>query len=286
MNNFVLITGVSTGIGYETAKLLIRKGFPVLGSVRRVSDANRLADEFGSSFHPLIFDVTDMDAIQQAVHKAREIIRDGRLVALVNNAGIAVNGPLLHIDPQAVEYQLNVNVLGPLRVLQAFFPLFKPGQEPGVKKRIIQMSSISGLLAFPLLGPYAMSKFALEAMTDALRRECELYPDIDVVILEPASFETPIWDKALKEEQKYMDTDFAALVRKKDKFVASQKESALPTPMLANLIHKLITGRKVPRRMLIAKPKWVLQLLVNWMPTRIVDKILTRPFRRLNDTES
>ncbi len=278
LKNFILITGVSSGIGHECAKFMLGKGYHVFGSIRTDKDATRLREELGEAFHPLIFDLTDHKAVCDAAEEAKGILRDGRLVAIVNNAGIAVTGPLLHIDMTEVAHQLDVNVLGTLKVIQAFFPLFRPGTEPGVRKRIIQVGSVSGLIASPFLGPYAMSKFALEAMTDSLRRECMLYPDIDVVILEPASIETPIWDKTLSAEQTYEDTDYGWIFRQKDAYIRKQREHFLSPQILVEAIYRMVTIGSVPTRKVIARQKWLYTVFRKWLPDRYADKLITRAF--------
>jgi NAD(P)-dependent dehydrogenase (short-subunit alcohol dehydrogenase family) len=118
----VVVTGVSTGIGWGTTKVLISNGFRVFGSVRKQVDADRLQREFGDSFVPLIMDITDADAVYQAAQKAGSMIGDRNLVGLVNNAGIVVSGPLLYLRPSEYRRQLEVNTVSPLVVIQAFAP--------------------------------------------------------------------------------------------------------------------------------------------------------------------
>jgi hypothetical protein len=119
----VVITGVSTGIGLETTRLLISKGYRVFGSVRKQSDADRLQKEMGDRYVPLILDVTDADAIQRASEKVGALLGSNRLAGLVNNAGMVVSGPLLHLRPSEFRRQLEANMAGPLMVTQAFAPL-------------------------------------------------------------------------------------------------------------------------------------------------------------------
>src|ERR1700730_4667761 len=119
----VVVTWVSSGIGLGTTKVLLSKGFRVFGSVRKQADADRLQKEFGNSFVPLIMDVTDADAVHQAAQKVGSMIGDRNLVGLVNNAGIVVSGPLLYLKPSEYKRQLDVNMISPLVVIQAFAPL-------------------------------------------------------------------------------------------------------------------------------------------------------------------
>ena len=168
----VVITGVSTGIGYATAKRLIAKDMHVFGSVRKEGDAQRLCAALGAAFTPLYFDVTVEPAVQAAAQVVRERLAGATLFGLVNNAGIAVAGPLLHVPLDQVRQQLEVNIVGQLIVTQAFAPLLGAdrhyNRRPG---RIVMVSSISGRNGLPFLGPYAASKHGLEGMAESLRRE-------------------------------------------------------------------------------------------------------------------
>src|ERR1700733_4840354 len=119
----VVVTGVSTGIGWGTTRVLISKGFRVFGSVRKQADADRLQKEFGDGFVPLLMDITDADAVQQAARKVGSMIGGRNLVGLVNNAGIVVSGPLLYLRPSEYRRQLEGNMISPLVVIQAFAPL-------------------------------------------------------------------------------------------------------------------------------------------------------------------
>ncbi|MEL7044109.1 MAG: SDR family NAD(P)-dependent oxidoreductase, partial [Pseudomonadota bacterium] len=179
----VVVTGVSTGIGYAATEVLLARGFRVFGSVRNRADAERLQASFGDHFDPLIFDVTDADAIGEAAACVRGALRGETLGGLVNNAGIAVSGPLTEVPAQDFRRQLEVNLVGPFLVTQAFAPLLGADSSlRGAPGRIINISSVAGLRAMPFLGPYAASKFGLEGYSEALRREMLLF-GIDVVVI-------------------------------------------------------------------------------------------------------
>ena len=168
----VVVTGVSTGIGWGTAKVLVSNGFRVFGSVRKQADADRLQQEFGNAFVPLLMDITDADAVHQAAQKVESLIGDRNLVGLVNNAGMVVSGPLLYLRPSEYRRQLDVNMISPLVVIQAFAPLLGTDKKrQGPTGRIVNISSTVAKVAIPLLGAYSSSKSGLEGMSDALRRE-------------------------------------------------------------------------------------------------------------------
>src|SRR6202044_825313 len=167
----VVITGASTGIGFAAAKLLLARGFRVFGSVRKQADGDRLKNEFGANFIPLVFDVTDEAAVFAAAREVRSALNGETLAGLVNNAGIAVAGPLLEISADQFRRQMEVNVIGPVIATQAFGPLL--GSDPslkGRKGRIVMISSVAGKSGNPLASPYAASKHAIEGLSESLRR--------------------------------------------------------------------------------------------------------------------
>ena len=178
----VLVSGASTGIGHACAVRLARAGFSVHAGYRSPADGDRLRS---SGLLPVPLDVTDSGQVREA---ARRI--EGPLTALVNNAGIVVPGPLEFLPEEEFRHQLEVNLLGAFRLTQAFLPHLRRA-----RGRILNMSSVSGRIAFPLLGAYAASKFALEGMSDALRIELAS-SGIEVILVEPGVVETPIWEKA------------------------------------------------------------------------------------------
>ena len=196
MPHFILITGASTGIGLHATSLYIRHGYSVLAGVRSAQDAERLSKSFGDQVIPLMMDVTKEDEVLEAVREAEKHIGEHPLVAIINNAGIVISGAVLYIPLDEWRRQFEVNVLGSVRVTQHFFPLLKKTHaNDSHPKRIINMSSVSGLFASPFLGPYAASKYALEAVSDSLRRELFMY-DIQVVLIEPGNIQHAHLEKA------------------------------------------------------------------------------------------
>ena len=188
----VLITGASTGIGEACALHLARRGFRVFAGVRAAADADRLRARAGEdTLVPVLLDVTDLATIAAVMRLLADATEGAGLAGLVNNAGIGVAGPLEFIPLDDLRRQLEVNVVGQVAVTQAALPLLRAG-----RGRVINMSSIGGKLAQPFLGPYVASKFALEALTDALRMELRPW-SIEVIAIEPGAIRTPIWNKSL-----------------------------------------------------------------------------------------
>src|SRR5215472_8225282 len=161
----VVVTGASTGIGHACVKVLVASGFHVFGGLRKPADADRLSGEFGPGFTPLLFDVTDEAAVAAAARKVEGALDGGTLFGLVNNAGVAVAGPLLYLKVDDFKHQLEVNLTGQLIVTQAFAPLLGADRgRKGPPGRIVMISSIGGRNGMPFVVPYAASKFALEGL--------------------------------------------------------------------------------------------------------------------------
>ena len=270
---YVVITGVSSGIGYATTKELVNRGFHVFGSVRNKEDADRLKSDMGDNFTPLIFDVTDHKGIEKAARMVEKQINTENLIGLVNNAGIAVSGPLMHIPINDVRYQMEVNFLGTLKVIQAFLPALGADYDrTGKSGRIINISSVSGRSAYPFVGPYAASKHALEAISDSLRRELLLY-GIDVIVIEPGYVKTPIWDK-MSDISIYKETDYFKILEHVTSMIMRTRHKALPDSVIARLIGKVLTIKKPKLRYLVIKKKFKNWILPRILPDRWVDRAI------------
>jgi NAD(P)-dependent dehydrogenase (short-subunit alcohol dehydrogenase family) len=187
----VLVTGSSTGIGEACALELDRLGYRVFAGVRSEADGQKLKQQAGRRLTPIMLDVTDREMISDALKSITEKLDGAPLVGLVNNAGIVVFGPLEALPLDALREQFEVNVVGQIAVTQACLPMLR-----AAKGRIVNMSSISGTIASPYLGPYCASKFALEALSDSLRLELR-NSGVSVSLIEPISVATPIWEKSL-----------------------------------------------------------------------------------------
>lgn len=270
----VVVTGASTGIGHGAAKVLIASGFRVFGSVRKATDSERLKGEFGPNFVPLLFDVTDEPAVKSAAGDVGSLLGGEPLFGLVNNAGIAVPGPLLYLGSDELRHQLEVNVIGQMIVTQAFAPLLRAGsgrnEKPG---RIVMISSVGGRIATPFMGPYNASKFAIEALSDSLRRE--LLPlGIDVIVVAPGAVATAIWDKAdAVDVSRYDNTPYAkALGRLKQEALASGRKG-LSEETLGRAIHKALTVSR-PRARYVVTPDPLQYLIGLSLPKRVLDRIV------------
>jgi len=279
-----MITGASTGIGQASAKYLADKGWRVFAGVRKTEDAERLSAELGERVRPVLCDVTDADIIKSAAEQVHNELQGQSLHGLVNNAGIAVAGPLLHLPPEEMTRQLDVNVTGQMRVTQAFAPLLGARKDfAGTPGRIVNISSVAGFQATPMLTPYACSKFALEAFTEGLRREMMLY-GIDVVAINPGPIQTPIWDKAeMMDIEPYAHTDYARPIQKILKAVRAEADKALPAVRVAEAIHGALTD-KTPKLNTVVIRKRFEMALMKALPRRVVDNLIAGALglKRLN----
>ena len=220
-------------------------------------------------------DVTDTEGMERAKTTAEAIIGDGALVAIFNNAGIVVSGAVLYIPIKEWQHQFDVNVMGLLRTTQLFFPLLSKPKQQGDDhpRRIINMSSVSGLFASPFMGPYAASKYAVEALSDCLRRELYMY-DIQVVLIEPGNIVTPIWEKA-KKAASYFGPEYDSILEFKERMIDKMITSGTPVKELDAIVLHTVMSPKVKTRYLIRREKWKFNLIRN-MPVSWVDRLIRK----------
>jgi NAD(P)-dependent dehydrogenase (short-subunit alcohol dehydrogenase family) len=273
----VVITGASTGIGWATAKLLLDRGSRVFGSVRKQADAERLIGEFGGNFVPLLFDVTDEAAVLAAAREVRAALGRETLAGLVNNAGIAVPGPVLELSADEFRRQMDVNVIGPIISTQAFGPLL--GSDPslkGPKGRIVMISSVAGKNGNPLTPAYAASKHAIEGLSESLRRELMLF-GIDVIIVAPGPVKTPIWGKGQQEVDmsRYKNSPYLPALQKVTAYMQHLDSIGLPPEKIAEVVYAALTLPKPKVRYQVA-PDPMRHLMTAVLPKRMVDKIIAK----------
>ncbi len=272
----VVISGVSSGIGFATTAELLRRGYHVFGNVRKPEDAERLQEEFGETFTPLLFDVTDGQAIGTAVKQVQNSVEEHGLYALINNAGIVIPGPLMLTPLEDFRAQFEVNVFGLLDVTQQFLPLLgarkNPPHSPG---RVINISSVSGKIAYPFMGAYAATKHALEALSDSLRRELMLY-GVDVIIIEPGTTSTPIKDKFKEAIQHYAQTDYGAVFAGLEEQLAQREQTGLPVEKVVDAICKALESERPRTRYAVPRKRLTGWLIPRWLPDRWLDRLTAK----------
>lgn len=274
-----VVTGASTGIGRAIAAALAGAGWRVFGSVRKEADAASLKAELGAPFTPLVFDVTDKAAIARGAETVRAALGDATLGGLVNNAGIAVGGPLRYIPLEDLEHQIDVNIYGPLRVTQAFLPMLGADRTyKGAPGKIINMSSVAGKLASPFMAPYAISKHGLEALSDSLRRELLIH-GIDVIVIGPGAISTPIWAKADEiNVDQYKNTEYFDILGRMRALMQDVGNAGLPADAVGKLVLDIFNNPRPKARYAILKNKFRMWTLPNLLPKRVVDGFLAKRF--------
>ena len=271
----VVITGVSTGIGYSSAKILCDSGYRVFGSVRKQEDAEKITSEFGANFTPRIFDVTDSKGIQENAQIVKgELIPGEALTGLVNNAGIAMGGPINLIDTDVFRKQFEVNFFGLIEVTKTFLPMLGAVKNSMQQGKIINISSVSGRRAHPFVAPYTASKFAVEAFSDALRREMLLY-GVDVVLIEPGPIKTAIWDKVPDlDDNEFIGTDYEHSLRKFYKMFIEMGKKGFDADIIGNRVKEILQDPSPKTRHVITPNRFINFTLPGILPDRIFDKLV------------
>ncbi len=278
-SNKVVITGVSTGIGHAMCAALLERGYQVFGSVRKQDDADRLQSEWGSQFTPLLFDVTDFDGIDKAARSVADIVGNEGICALINNSGIAIGGPLLHIDMNKIRYQFEVNVLGLVKCIQAFAPLLGAREGHGSKPgRVINISSVAGKIGMPFIAPYVGSKHAVEGISHSLRRELLLW-GIDVIVVGPGAIKTPIWDKSIKMEA-YHKTEFGDAIKTfENGLVQRSIDAGFESRYIGEFVAKVMEAKKPKTRYAIVPQRFTNWFLPRFLPDRWVDAFIGKTIK-------
>lgn len=275
----VIVTGASTGIGRATAERLARAGYRVAAAVRKGKDYDAWKSQGGL---PVYLDVTEESSVASAVAELKPELEAASAVHLVNNAGIAVAGPVEGVPIKRWREQFDVNVFGLVRASQAFLPWIRK-----TKGRLVNVSSISGRATSPFLGPYSASKFAVEAISDALRRELARF-GVRTIVIEPGPIATPIWDKnfakigqeldelgpAMKELYGPEMLRFAELAKK-------SASDAVPADKVAAVILSALQAKNPRTRYVVGKAGLPAQVLMaDLLPDRWLDSMIAKGFLR------
>jgi NAD(P)-dependent dehydrogenase (short-subunit alcohol dehydrogenase family) len=273
----VVITGASTGIGRGCALRMDALGWRVFAGVRRASDGASLRAEASERLTPLMLDVTKMETVVQARQKVAEVVADAGLDGLVNNAGIPYGGPVEFLDLAELRRTFDVNFFGLVHVTQALIPLLRLATG-----RIVNISSLSGWIASPFLSPYSTSKFALEALSDALRVELEPWK-MHVAVVEPGAIDTPIWGKSVELVEHLASEQGARMMKLygRDLEVIQQriKPHGIAPAYVVRAVEHSLTSRRPKTRYPIGSDAAVARLF-RFLPDRWRDAFYLRSWLR------
>jgi len=277
IREIAVVTGASSGIGAATARDLARRGFHVLAGVRRDPDADAIR---GPGIEPLIIDITNPDHIQALAARVHKDPQGRAVRALVNNAAIGVNAPVEAYAIDEWRRLFEVNLFGHIAVTQALLPALIRS-----KGRVVNISSVGGKIAMATYGPYAGTKFALEAVSDSLRRE--LAPrGVQVVVIEPGAVRTEMAGRAIAAADELASTmtpeqsrRYGGLMHAITAQSASFTKSGVPAEAAAKVIAKAATARKPRTRYTIGREAALLTRLARILPDRTLDRVLTAALR-------
>lgn len=274
----VLITGASTGIGRATALHLDRLGWRVFAGVRKEVDGENLQQDASPKLHTLMLDVTNPNSIDSAIERVIEVVADSGLDALINNAGITVNGPMEFISMDELREQFEVNFFGVVATTQAALPLIRKAE----RGRIVHIGSIGGRQAAPMLGPYSASKYAIEAIGEAQRRELQVW-GIEVIVVEPGAIATPIWQKGQEaadvgikgkseRELELYGPAFDALRAG----ATMMERRAVGPEAVAKVVEQALTSERPRPRYVVGTDAKLQALMTRYLPDRIRDALTLR----------
>jgi len=278
----VLITGASTGIGAACAQRLDGLGYVVYAGVRKPEDEARLSGSSSPRLVPIRLDVTLSADIESAARRIDAERGDGGLDGLVNNAGIAVGGPLEFVPMALVREQFDINVLGLLAVTQAILPLLRRA-----RGRIVNIGSIAGITTTPLVGPYCASKHAVEALSDGLRLELA-GSGIEVALIEPGAVKTPIWVKgraAMTRAQEVFPPAaferYGPQINLFNKLLAASSRRGVSPDAVADAVIHALTADRPKTRYLVGTDARLRAFLARFLPDRAGDALIKSVLRRM-----
>jgi NAD(P)-dependent dehydrogenase (short-subunit alcohol dehydrogenase family) len=273
----VVVTGASTGIGRATALHLDSIGLRVFAGVRRDEDGEALRHEASPRLIPLKLDVTNADDVASAAQVVGDAVRDSRLAGIVNNAGIAVSGPIEFVPLERWRQQFEINLFGVVSMIQTFLPLLRES-----RGRIVTTGSLGGRLAQPMVAPYCGSKHALEALHDALRVELRPW-GITASLIQPGAVKTPIWNKGLESGSEMIRSAprqlrdlYGAAIEIATRMAVHENETGVEPIVVARAVEHALLSAKPRPRYPVGRQARVLIPLTRFMPDRLKDELLLR----------
>ena len=286
----VVVTGASTGIGRATALHLDSLGLHVFAGVRRKEHGEQLKGDSSGHITPIKLDVTRPAEVEAAARQVAEAVHDSRLAGIVNNAGVAVAGPVEFVPLDQWRRQLDINVIGVVAMVQAFMPMLRES-----RGRVVSVGSLGGRLAQPMAAPYCASKFALGAITDSLRVELKPW-GVEVALIEPGAVKTPIWAKGMQAGEELLRNAppeirelYGAAVEIAAARAAHEDETGVDAIEVARAIEHALLSPKPKTRHPVGRQAKTMIPLTRVLPDRLKDYLILRASglpRRADQTAS
>ena len=280
MSKTVVVTGASTGIGFAASVALAKAGYDVFAGVRTAAAGEPLIKASAATpgkITPITLEVTDGASVAAAAARVKAALGGEPLFGLVNNAGVGMGGPLLHQPIDEIRQAFDVNVIGLLRVTQAFAPMLAAGPNSATRSgRVVNISSVGGKMAAPFLGAYAGTKHAVEGLSESLRRELMVF-GIDVIIVGPGAVVTAIWDKAEAGDLSYLaGTAYEGPAKRFNDYFIKTGRQGLKPERLGAVVLKALTTERPKTRYAVVKNALFSWTLPRLLPKRAVDRTFAR----------
>lgn len=279
----ILVTGASSGIGEACAVAFGRLGWDVFAGVRRDEDGKRLQAKSTGDLRPVLLDVTDLASVEAMAKEVAANVGDAGLTAVVNNAGIAVGGPVEYMAIDEWRRQFEVNVFGQVAVTKAVLPLIRPSASRG---RIVFIGSIGGRIASPFIAPYAASKHAIEAIAESMRHEL-VDTGIRTVVVEPGAVRTPIWDKGRSDADEIEANlppeglkRYAPAIAGLRKAMEFQARTGVDPEVVAGVVVRAVTKPRPAARYVVGRDAKMMAIVARVLPDSARD-VLTRASMKL-----
>jgi short-subunit dehydrogenase len=277
MQKTVVVTGASTGIGFNCVRILTENNFQVVATVRKESDKLNLEKSFGKNVKVVLLDVSDFAEVEKLPAKLKNDFQISELHGLVNNAGVAYAGAFAYQDFNEVRDVININVLALMKVTQVLLPML--GMETNSRGRIVNISSVAGKVPTPFLSVYAASKHAVEGFSIALRQELKI-KNMHVSVVGPGSIKTPIWEKGFERiKDHYAKTIYGEAFQIFINFAMKQVDHALPPEAVSKCILHALTSECPKRRYTPIPQKWLNWYLPKLLPAKAFDKIVANTLK-------
>lgn len=272
MSKMICITGASSGLGWDMSHHLHREGHEILATVRKREDEKKLHESLGSDrLKVFLMDISKDEQVLQASQEISKYLGDRPLDVLINNAGIVAPGPIMYLSMDELRQQFEVNVFGLVHFSQKMLPLLTRSKHP----KIVNISSVSGLITSPFTAAYSASKFAVEALSDGMRRELSPF-GIQVVVVQPGPVKTPIWGKNMSVSEKYAHTPYGPLLDQAQQVIKNTEKDAISASRVSDLVSRIVQSRHPRTRYIVAKRAWVYWVFSRMVPDKWLDKLLVR----------